>query len=240
MDQLNKNISVIIPTEYRSPAITNELINTIAPYVKEIIIIDNLKKFDKKIFHHKNLLVFRKGNFNVNGAWNLGVEKMHGTIAVLLNDDVLFNPEGVFEEIEFQLSNKQFCLLGYDMNGLVEKPENLTSQDPFVISLNKDPEKNMHFGIFIAFKRANYYPLPLKLKIWYGDNLLIKFIPFLSHFKGNLETQVGKINFPLFHATSTTSSDPAFDRIKQQDTIVYEQVKREFDERIAKLNCGQQ
>ena len=232
------NISVIIPTEYRCPDITNNLINTIAPHVKEIIIIDNLKKFDKKIFPHKNILVFRKGNFNVNNAWNLGIEKMHGSIAVLLNDDVLFNPEGIFEEIEFQLSNKQFCLLGYDMNGLVEKLEDLISENPFVISLNKDPKKNMHFGIFMAFKRANYYPLPLKLKVWFGDNLLIKFIPFISHFKGNLERQVGKINFPLYHKTSTTSSDPAFEKLKQQDTIVYEQIKREFEERIAKLNCG--
>jgi len=235
---LNKNISVIIPTEYRCPEITDELINRIAPYVKEIIIIDNLKKFDKKIFPHKNILVFRKGNFNVNNAWNLGVEKMHGSIAVLLNDDVLFNPEGIFEEVEFQLSNKQFCLLGYDMQGLVENPQNLTTEEPFVINLNKDPEKNMHFGIFMAFKRANYYPLPLKLKIWFGDNLLIKFIPFISTFKNNLETQVGKINFPLYHKTSTTSSDPVFEKLKEQDRIVYEQIKREFEERIAKLNCG--
>ena len=215
MENCKRPISIVIPTIGKVKNITNQLINTISPFVDEIILFDNARKFNKKELSD-NVLCLRKNNHYVNPAWNKGTEMSRNDFVILMNDDILFDPLNgkIFDEIIFELENKVFCLLGMDEATMIPfddiLPDKLSTSSFYCIEAPKERPRN--FGAIIAFKKSNYMKIPEEMQIFFGDDYLYNFLPL----KDKYTKSVGLMNFTWYHRVSSSSENVT------SDTIDYE------------------
>jgi len=192
--------------------------------VDQIILFDNLRKFNKKDFPD-NVLVIRKNNLYVNPAWMKGAEIARNDYLILMNDDILFNHnEGeLFDEIIFELENNMFSVLGTDNETMVmfdkieELPENMKYEGFYVV---KSEKRNENWGAFIALKKNSMVPIHNELLIYFGDDIIYHFSKLCHPYA----KQCAKMCFKWYHRMSSTSSRPEIDMIREKEIQVYDQI----------------
>lgn len=196
-------ISVVIPTLWKSKRIHTLLRKLIdCNKIKEIILIDNNKKFFDyyEILSDKICLFRPSDNLYVNPSWNLGVEKARNKVVAILNDDIDFNTN-VFDFINEEMLEKHGFI------GMHKDNYKLEQDGQYQINCFEGSE-NFGWGCFIIFNKNIWKNIPEDLRVWYGDNYIL----FLSDSKISVLS-----NLKIETEMSETSGLEEFDEIKNKD-----------------------
>lgn len=203
----NNKFSVIIPTLWKSSRIHKLLDNLInCESVGEIILIDNSNQFKQ---HYdllpKTKVIIPSQNMFVSESWNFGIRSSKYTNIALCNDDINFDTH-IFKIL---LQSKIVGIIGqasdnyhYDYN------QNLMIT-PMIGT------RPWGWGCLIFLNKEYWKEVPENLKVWYGDDWLVKFNPISKYTLHN---------FSIKTEMSSTSDLEEFNTIKQQDKLVWEQI----------------
>lgn len=213
---MDKKFSVIIPTLFRCPDITNELLANLYEddAVSEIIIIDNTEdptNVSKLIISDKLKVHSQNKNIYVNPSWNLGVSLAKEDHVAILNDDITI-PNNLF----YVLKQPDYVDLGIvgACHPSIQRVDHPKRFDVDKIELIAIPERMWGYGIFMVMHKNAYLEIPEEMLVWCGDD-------YLFH-----QNRVkGKQNYtmlcPIQTKMSATSDDPIFDEVKRKDIEAY-------------------
>lgn len=219
--------SIIIPTLQKNIQILKMLLNELVKddLIGEIILIDNsLKGFEYN--SSKVKIIIPDENLFVNPSWNLGVQNAKYEFIGILNDDILIPKNFISQVFEF-LQYENIGVIGIDTNGIKENnlcdfnnyPEICVCD--FVTMPNTIYPK--YWGIAIFCKKENYYKIPNDIKIWCGDNYLLKCND--DNKKHNFQIK----NSNIKHFGSLSSNDEIFNEQKYNDLKLYTQIDTRFN-----------
>lgn len=222
---MNKKLfSIIIPTMQKNIKVLNKLVNILCneKCVGEVIIIDNsLKGYSYK--SEKVKIIVPKKNLYVNPSWNLGIKKAKYDYFGILNDDLLIPQDLCSKVLGFICNQKKVGLVGLDSDIILPTPEeefNILPNDAKDI-IFETMEKTIYtefWGTAFFGHKNNYIQIPNKMKIWCGDNFLLK----KNKDKGNTNYQIK--NIEIKHLNSLTSASKKFDKIKIKDVLYYSKI----------------
>lgn len=219
--------SIIIPTMQKDVEILNKLIFELdnSNLVDEILIIDNSTKGFLSNSKKVRVIVPKKNLF-VNPAWNLGVREAKNKIVGIFNDDILL-PLNFIEEVNnFIQKTPDFGIIGLDSTYMRNYEKKDFETYPNNSKLTFRPFKKTiyteYFGSAFFIKKENYYEIPKNIKVWCGDNYLLK---------KNLDSN--KINYEIIgaeikHLKSMTVGNKKFEKICEKDVYNYAKINPEF------------
>lgn len=219
--------SIIIPTMQKDVEILNKLIFELdnSNLVDEILIIDNSTKGFLSNSKKVRVIVPKKNLF-VNPAWNLGVREAKNEIVGIFNDDILL-PLNFIEEVNnFIQKTPDFGIIGLDSNYIRNYEKKDFETYPNNSKLTFRPFKKTiyteYFGSAFFIKKENYYEIPKNIKVWCGDNYLLK--KNLDNNKTNYEI----IGAEIKHLKSMTVGNKKFEKICEKDVYNYAKINLEF------------
>lgn len=219
--------SIIIPTMQKDVEILNKLIFELdnSNLVDEILIIDNSTKGFLSNSKKVRVIVPKKNLF-VNPAWNLGVREAKNEIVGIFNDDILL-PLNFIEEVNnFIQKTPDFGIIGLDSNYMRNYEKKDFETYPNNSKLTFRPFKKTiyteYFGSAFFIKKENYYEIPKNIKVWCGDNYLLK--KNLDNHKTNYEI----IGAEIKHLKSMTVGNKKFEKICEKDVYNYAKINPEF------------
>lgn len=219
--------SIIIPTMQKDVEILNKLIFELdnSNLVDEILIIDNSTKGFLSNSKKVRVIVPKKNLF-VNPAWNLGVREAKNEIVGIFNDDILL-PLNFIEEVNnFIQKTPDFGIIGLDSNYIRNYEKKDFETYPNNSKLTFKPfDKTIYteyFGSAFFIKKENYYEIPKNIKVWCGDNYLLK--KNLDNHKTNYEI----IGAEIKHLKSMTVGNKKFEKICEKDVYNYAKINPEF------------
>lgn len=156
--------SVIIPTIWSSELI-NGLVNKLSTcsLVGEIILINNNSSFQHSLRSDKLREFIFLDNQYVNGSWNFGVSVSNYEKICIINDDIDIDIDS------FYFMDRELDTL----DGIVGISKSCyAGRSDYYLS--KIHIRNKGWGCAIFLNKCNYYEIPKDLKIWFGDDWLIK------------------------------------------------------------------
>lgn len=219
--------SIIIPTMQKDVEILDKLIFELdnSNLVDEILIIDNSTKGFLSNSKKVRVIVPKKNLF-VNPAWNLGVREAKNDIVGIFNDDILL-PLNFIEEVNnFIQKTPDFGIIGLDSNYIRNYEKKDFETYPNNSKLTFKPfDKTIYteyFGSAFFIKKENYYEIPKNIKVWCGDNYLLK--KNLDNHKTNYEI----IGAEIKHLKSMTVGNKKFEKICENDVYNYAKINPEF------------
>ena len=219
--------SIIIPTMQKDVEILNKLIFELdnSNLVDEILIIDNSTKGFLSNSKKVRVIVPKKNLF-VNPAWNLGVREAKNEIVGIFNDDILL-PLNFIEEVNnFIQKTPDFGIIGLDSNYMRNYEKKDFETYPNNSKLTFRPFKKTiyteYFSSAVFIKKENYYEIPKNIKVWCGDNYLLK--KNLDNNKTNYEI----IGAEIKHLKSMTVGNKKFEKICEKDVYNYAKINPEF------------
>ncbi len=220
-------LSIVIPTIQKNTDILYKLVKELVEdkTIGEIIIIDNsLKGYD--FDSTKVKVIIPDENLYVNAAWNLGINNIQNNYFGILNDDIILPQNFCSQVYEFIKNNENIGLVGLDSSIVHNTPLEDFNTYPQNKTLKFRPCEYLlysrYWGSAIFGRKENYYSIPENLKIWCGDNYLMKKNNDAQ--KRNYEIIGGNIK----HLSSLSSNDPAFKKIKDSDLYNYAQIDKNF------------
>ncbi len=191
--------SVVIPTMWRSMRLLGMLHRLYnSDHVDEIIIIDNDKDSRFSFDNKKIKLLEQDENIFVNPAWNLGVNECKNENICILNDDVTFNVDEVFSSATQVLSDHPSSCLGVHPLSYKEYNDSIKVAEGSAIGQG--------WGCCIFLNKENWVEIPDQIKIWFGDNWIVK-----NHEK------CFSAAFKIFTEMSTTSSMDSLNNVIKKD-----------------------
>lgn len=220
------NLSIIIPTMQKDNDILQRLLDTLNcdSSVKEIILIDNSTKGFENIFEKVRVIIPEKNLF-VNGSWNAGVNEIKTEYFGILNDDVLIAKNFCSDILAF-LDTENSGLFGLAQDSEL----NITNKDDYslpqrdllsIIPMQKTKDTYFWGSAFFG-KKENYYEIPQDLKIYCGDNYLLKMN--YDNNKTNYEIRGCKVK----HLQSLTCRD--YNEVLAEDIKNYAKIDERFKE----------
>lgn len=215
--------TVIIPTMWRCPQITIPFLAELAacPHVEEIIVIDNDSSRMPTYIPTKKVTVWSFGkNIYVNPAWNFGVKESKTDLICIVNDDIAFDVK-VFEKLIPHLTPNNgvfgLCPGEKDFN---QTP--ITTGNIDIVPWNG--EHTYGFGCLFFLHKANWYPVPDGLDVYYGDNYIF-----------DLQLARGKTNYLITnmkfkgHFAQTTSDTNISGGFLDRETPIYQRISAEMN-----------
>jgi glycosyltransferase involved in cell wall biosynthesis len=204
----NYLFTVVIPTMWSSDKIYESVKNLQDSYgIGEIIVINNNPSGCKKPLEGSKVKVIDfQENIFVNPAWNLGVSKASYDKICLLNDDVILE-DMAFHFMTLQLERSDVGVVGLSKSCYNLEDAHVDYRNrPFY--LEKISTRNRGWGCAIFFKKENYINIPPDLKIWFGDDWMIK-----MH-----ENRTFRVHGPkVFADVSQTVDSPSVQHVINQD-----------------------
>jgi len=198
--------SVILPTIW-VPDINkiDSSINKISEnnLVSEILLINNAPHiYSNRYNDNPKVRELQFKNIYVNPAWNVGVSESKNDFICFVQDDLEFNPD-IFDFMLKNLNRQDIKIVGMS--------KSCYSLDvDHTYTLEKVDVRNKGWGCIMFFKKSNYINIPNDLKIYFGDDYLIK------HMSGYVWKVEG---LRVVSKTSTSVvSNPEFEKIIREDT----------------------
>ncbi len=220
---MQRKFSIIIPTLFKRVDILNNLLSNLYedPAVAEVILLDNTGEyFNYEFVQHAKLKIFPlEENIYVNPAWNLGVKISTEEYIGILNDDITI-PERIFSSMS-TVPFENLGVVGADHPSIIQT-ENPRRFGIDQFTLAEMPIRNWGFGIMMVLAKKNWQHIDDRLKVWVGDDLLFHRLRLEG--KKN-----GVFKFPIETKMSATSNDPIYEEIKQNDLLIYEELKKQFN-----------
>ncbi len=196
--------SAIVPTLQRAPQMPLLLETYLEhPLVDEVIVVNNAQKeLNGPRKHGKLRILNQRRNLFVNPAWNLGAREAHGEFLIVTNDDILFDPRVI---------DAAARLLRWPVGIIGPHPGAFSRQDrrPWFLPAYT---RSSGFGTLMFLRASNYVMIPDGLLIWCGDDYL-----FHRQEHRNFYLMGSRIDTKM----STTSADPTFTKMKQDDLRCY-------------------
>lgn len=194
------SFSILIPTLFRSKRIT-PLVEAFEehPLVNEVIVLDNTGQIEG--YRDKKLTILQGCRENyVTKSWNILVEYSKSEFFGILNDDILLDPNMLYEIADHDWSIPSIIGLHYD--SIVSTPED---SDPYIVPVPYDEPLQYGFGQALFGKKSQYPEIPEYLRIWCNDNYLAsKLYPFTINgcfWEGEIETTSGSSEFDQIKKT---------------------------------------
>lgn len=188
--------SVIIPTLWKTDMIFKSL-NDLekCPLITEIILINNLPGHKPDLTRYKKInLISPSENLYINPSWNLGIEVAKNELICLLNDDINFDANLIFNFV--LQTSKLLGAFGFNPDSNSEIP---------CLTLGQNIGKD--WGCMLFLKKSTYIPIPPQLKLWYGDDWIYKtYFPSSYTIHCNIDAK-----------SSVTLSSPKLQPIIEQD-----------------------
>lgn len=195
------SFSILIPTLFRTPRIT-PLVEAFEDHqlVDEIIVLDNTGRIEGYRDGKLTILQGCKENY-VTKSWNILVDYSKSEFYGILNDDILLDPNILYEIRDHDWSIPSIIGLHYE--SIVATKQDA---DPYIEPIRIDEPMPYGFGQALFGKKNQYPQIPEYLRIWCNDNYLAsKLFPFtINNVFWDGEVEV-------------TSGDPEFDNIKKMD-----------------------
>jgi hypothetical protein len=209
--------SVIIPTLLRCPNITNKLLESLCDdaSVSEILVIDNTESMlsIKELMSNDKIKIHHSGqNLYVNPSWNYGVSLAKEDNIAIVNDDITI-PNNLLHTIS-QANLKDLGVIGA-FQGSIQQVQNPNRFNIQKVELMPVSERMWGYGIFMVMHKSTYIKIPEEMKIWCGDD-------YIFHQNKLFGKQNYLLNCTIQTKMSTTSDDPIFDEIKNNDVLIYE------------------
>lgn len=219
--------SIVIPTLQKNQKVLTMLIDELVKdsFVGEVIVIDNsLQGFNYD--SDKVRVLVPEENLFVNPSWNLGLRESKYDYVGILNDDILI-PENLCSEIFSFLQDEQNGLVGIDWDSIVICQDKKLARYPepctnCIYSNQEDELYIGYWGIAIFGRKQNFNEIPENIKIWCGDNFLLK--KSADSGKKNYKIHCGE----LYHIGSLSSKSPVYDEIKKRDVELYAKIDKKF------------
>jgi len=160
---VNGTFSVIIPTLQRSTLLEPLVAMYSAhPMVAEVLIINNAQK--PLAFDDPKVRVFDQSqNLFVNPSWNLGVREARADRLIISNDDILFPPH-VIDSVAARLG-PHVGIVGPHTSCFGPRTRSRIWYTPTY-------ERTTAYGTLMFMARADYTPIPERMKVWCGDDYL--------------------------------------------------------------------
>jgi len=196
----NYKISVVIPTIWSSDLIFESISKLDkCDAIGEIIIINNKPSKNVCTYKSNKIIEYQfSENIFVNPAWNFGVKHAKFNKICLLNDDVIVD-ELAFYYALFLLDNNEIGIIGASKTCFKQSD---------IYNIEKILVRNRGFGTMLFLTKQNYNPIPDDLKIWFGDDWLIKYY----------EGRVFRMKGPFIRTVMSSSSEnPEFKSIIDND-----------------------
>jgi len=217
-------LTVIIPTVQKRLKILKKSLSSLQldEAITEIIVINNKVEEPLDLSEFSKVRIYTpKENLYVNPSWNLGVELACNNIFCLMNDDVLFHQNfcsdivksSVFNSLDTGLvgiSNSSICNLNdADDFDYPERP----SEDWIAkfLPMGDTYLGTGDWGIAIFGKKENYFTIPDKYKIIYGDNWLL----YRNYEEGR--QNYGVVDMKCHHVHSASCASPEFEQVVCSD-----------------------
>lgn len=217
-----RRITAIIPTLLKDRGVLNALIMSLASdsAVEEIIVINNSS--EDYAFDNSKVRVISEGkNLFVNPSWNLGVREAKTEYVTLVNDDIKI-PDGFCSKVLEKFDDK-YGILGINSEDVVNtrNEKNEVVVDINSIELQASDEISfkpvkflpLSFGIMMFFKKENYSEIPNELKIFFGDDWLLR----NAHKKGKVNAVI--CGEKVYHMGSLSSG--AFSEWANKEKRIY-------------------
>lgn len=217
MTSTNKpNISIIIPTLQKNISVLTMLLNQLVldVNINEIIVIDNSLQ-GINIKSEKLKVIIPQKNLYVNPAWNLGVEEAKNNYIGIVNDDLIFPKNFIFQVVDFLTKTKNIGIIGLDTIKPTKPNEFDNYPKSSKIEFLKTKERCSCWGSAIFMKKSSYQKIPEEMKIWFGDDFL--FYECIKQKKDNYKI----LNSNVKHLHSFTSDLKEFNEIKRKDQEFY-------------------
>lgn len=162
---MKTEVTIVVPTMWRSQ-LTPALIEAWKEVPNaEILVIDNAPEHRPRPFSGLQILP-QAENIGVNRAWNLGVQKAQGEFVVLCNDDILFEAQRWWLIMKRAISRLEHAIIGMHPLGLNRTEEQLGEDAG---DCKSGDCIGLGWGSLLAFRRADYPPVPESMRIWFGD-----------------------------------------------------------------------
>jgi hypothetical protein len=210
--------TIIIPTLFKKPETLKDIINQFKNKYN-IHIIDNSPGSNCKIFEKDCFVSYFRQNIGVNPAWNFGIQNCKTEYYVLLNDDIILN-KNIIEIGEEILEDITIGLVSFKTlehiekkiyNSLYKNSKNI----PNIVNVT-DLSLEKRQGWFMMGRTKEYYFIPDELKIFFGDDLLYKYIR-----SKNLRTIIDTNN-KISHFTSSSVNTINHKNIFESEKYFYE------------------
>jgi glycosyltransferase involved in cell wall biosynthesis/GT2 family glycosyltransferase len=158
--EVERNVSVIIPTMWRSEHLSDMIDKYIAcPSVGEVLVVDNDPQVKFPI-NDKARVIYSGPNIYVNPAWNMAAKEAKCEYLLFANDDILL------DDIDNLLVYIKSNIVSNEVIGLDVKRMN---QNEYSLE-HPQPKEYYGWGCFFMMKKEYYVPIPDDIKIWCGDN----------------------------------------------------------------------
>ena len=197
---MDYKISVIIPTIWSTDYIYESVeIMSKIDIIDEIIIINNRPSACKRKLEFDKVKEFSfDENLYVNAAWNFGVYKSKNEKICILNDDVLIDSLAFYYAL-FLLDDIKIGVIGISKICFIGATD---------YKVEKIETRNRGYGTVMFLRKSEYVPIPEDLKIWFGDDWIIK----------NNVDRVYRMSGPFVKTImSSTSSSEEFTQIINND-----------------------
>ena len=217
-----KKITIIIPTMWRSDALLDMLPKYDAlEAVQEILLIDNAPDRTPELPELRKLTVMTQGeNIYVNPAWNWGVSCAVTELVAIVNDDLVIGTTDLQQMVSAAIEG----LDEYELIGMHDN--NFTDASSTGVELIAVNGKRHGFGTFMFIRREAYVQVPDEIKIWRGDHIQVK----------HCRTAVLRGVYISTPMSVTINSSPRLGTVAKQDTHIYRQRYRHYDEGLGRIH----
>ena len=214
-------LSVVIPTLQKNKEFLVNLINSVAreDVVGEIILIDNsLQGLDMDC--NKLRVITPLENLYVNPSWNLGVKESKFEIIALLNDDITIPSEfctNVVNKMTLEMG-----IVGMDTDLITTSSEMEAPPENTEIELLPVKDRSLYFGVAMFFYKDAYVEIPNELKIYCGDDWIVK------QAKKNKKQIYNICGQKIYHYGSMSSKEKKLNPIGDRDRKLYRKLTRHW------------
>ena len=136
---------------------------------------------------------------------------------IIFNDDITI-PYNFVSQLQ-NLLTKDKGVIGVEAKSVITIDKFDDKNTTFLdrkIDLKSITTRDWGFGIIIAGHTVSYHKIPENIRIWHGDDYLVK----MNNEQGNTNYVIDDI--PIFTKMSATSDSEEFNEIKNVDTLMYE------------------
>lgn len=197
--------SVVIPTMWRSDR-TMPMLQALegSRFIDEVVIVDNDTSRTPDIASFKKVKRLpQEKNIYVNPAWNLGVAESSNRYVAILNDDITFDVDLGFDRAR-RIFGQGATLIGLHQSSY-------SDLDPSRIASNL-----YGFGCCIFLDKSEWREIPDQLKVWFGDNWMIRNF-----------SSICQVVIPVETEMSTTSDSVELTEVIRKDIEEWEKLLKQ-------------
>jgi beta-1,4-mannosyl-glycoprotein beta-1,4-N-acetylglucosaminyltransferase len=231
-----QNVHVVIPTMLQCDIemFKNNIIKLLqCNIIKEICIIDNsntttfneiITSINEQYDTNKIRIISNDNNIGVNPAWNEGMKYNNSEFYLLLNDDIDFDIQILYDSINIMNKHDKVDVVAIPEKNIITKSEdiqyNIYKPDEFTFTEKDGKSYKFTWGWFIFGRSYQWKDIPYDLIYFFGDNVIYDYIEKRHNFYAIIKNRF--VNHQVSKTISTFNNKNELYDIdrKQYDKII--------------------